>query len=383
MVGGFENAGATGFVISDPVEFNKIIDTNSVLTTNAVVNSWIEGPVWVPSGGYLVFSDRDANKLWRLDPPGTLSNFLLPPSQTKFNGDILDLQERLISCQCGSNGLKVVLTTNGVVTPLVTDYHGLKFYSPNDLCPKSDGSVWFTDPGYDSGLPLPPPYGASVPSGFQPGLYVYRFFETNGNATVLQMITNLLRPNGICLSPDETRLYVADSGTTPGKIMVYNVTSNDTLTGGAIFCTVGNGIADGIRCDADGRVWSSAGDGVEIFAPDGHLIGKLLLTRTSNLCFGGPEYKTLYTVGQPYVSSFPVRVPGAVSIKKLAFTFDGSQVNISWPAPSSGFNLQQSDSSGDLADWTVMSQLPTVTNGLNVINVPTTNVAMFFRLRLN
>src|SRR2546421_134613 len=83
------------------------------------------------------------------------------------------------------------------------------------------------------------------------------------------------------------------------------------------FCTVQSGVPDGIKCDVDGRVWSSAGDGVEIFAPDGHLIGKILLTRVANLCFGGPQYKTLYTVGQPYVSSIAVRVPGANSICRL------------------------------------------------------------------
>src|SRR5215831_15141702 len=173
-----QTANAVQFQISDPVEFNKIINTNAVFTTNVTVNSWIEGPVWLPASNCLVFSDRDNNKLRRLDPPNTLSDFLLPPPQTKYNGNILDLQERQISCECGSNGLKVVMTTNGVITPLVTNYYGLKFYSPNDVCVKSDGSVWFTGPGYDSGLPLPPP----VPPGFQPGLYVYRFYETNGNA---------------------------------------------------------------------------------------------------------------------------------------------------------------------------------------------------------
>ncbi|MGH7993297.1 MAG: SMP-30/gluconolactonase/LRE family protein, partial [Limisphaerales bacterium] len=142
-------ANAVRFQISDPVEFNKIIDTNAVFTTNVTVNSWIEGPVWLPASNCLVFSDRDNNKLRRLDPPGTLSDFLLPPAQVKYNGNFLDLQERLVSCECGSNGLKVVLTTNGVITPLVTDYYGLKFYSPNDLIVKSDGSIWFTDPGYD------------------------------------------------------------------------------------------------------------------------------------------------------------------------------------------------------------------------------------------
>ena len=92
------------------------------------------------------------------------------------------------------------------------------------------------------------------------------------------------------------------------------------MTGGKIFCSVGGGFADGFRCDVDGRIWSTAGDGVEIFAPDGHLIGKILMgaKRPNNLCFGGPQYKTLFTVGQPNVCSFPVLVAGAVSIRKLA-----------------------------------------------------------------
>jgi gluconolactonase len=374
-------AGAVKFQISDAAEFSKIIDTNAVFTTNVFLNSWIEGPVWVPDGQYLVFSDVGNNKLKRLNPPGTLSDYLSPPAQTKFNGNTLDLQERLVSCQCGSNGLRVVLTTNGVTTPLVTDYYGLKLYSPNDVAIKSDGSIWFTDPGYDSGLPLPPP----VPPGFQPGLYVYRFFETNGNATVLQVITNLSKPNGICFSPDETRLYVADNGTfaNSGVIKVYTVTSSNTLTGGSVFCTVGSGIADGFRCDVDGRLWSSAGDGVEIFSPDGHLIGKILMTRTANLCFGGPQYKTLYTVGQPYVCSLPVRVAGAVSIKKLAARNNGDHLLVSWPAPSTGFRLESSDSLNAPATWTDVTDLPQVTNGLNQLELSATNAAKFFRLRLN
>ncbi len=378
-----QTANAVQFQISDPVEFNKIINTNAVFTTNVTVNAWIEGPVWLPASNCLVFSDRDNNKLRRLDPPNTLSDFLLPPPQTKYNGNILDLQERQVSCESGSNGLKVVMTINGVITPLVTNYYGLKFYSPNDLCVKSDGSVWFTDPGYDSGLPLPS--GGSVPSGFQPGLYVYRFYETNGNATILEVITNLAKPNGICFSPDETKLYVAENGAfaNQGTIKVYTVTSSNTLTGGSTFCTVSAGLADGFRCDVDGRIWSSAGDGVEIFAPDGHLIGKILMTRTANLCFGGPQYKTLFTVGQPNVCSFPVLVAGAVSIKKVAVRADGNQVSVSWPAPSTGFALQSSESLGAAASWSDVIDSPLVTNGLNQVSQDPTNAAEFFRLSLH
>jgi len=386
MLGGlfvfaFQIAGAVQFQILDAVGFQEIIDTNAVFTTNINnLNSLIEGPVWIPNGQYLVFSDVGNNKLKRLDLPGTLSDFLSPPSGAKYNGNILDLQERLISCECGSSGFKVVMTTNGVIVPLVTNYNGLKFISPNDVCVKSDGSIWFTDTGSDSGIAL-------GTSGYQPGYYVYRFYETNGSATVLPVITNLIqRPNGLCFSPDETKLYVADDGINWNKtnIMVYDVTSSNTLTGGRIFCTVGGGFADGFRCDADGRLWSTAGDGVEIFAPDGHLIGKILMgSRPSNLCFGGPEYKTLFMVGNPNVCSFPVLVAGAVSIRKLAARIVGNIVYLSWPAPSTGFRLQTLDSLGAQAAWTYVADSPQVTNGLNQLGLSATNAVKFFRLLLN
>src|SRR5439155_17105783 len=106
------------FDIADPEEFNKIISTNAVLSRMATLDSWIEGAVWIPAeGGYLVFSDLGNNKLKKLVPPSTLTDFLKPPLNTKFNGNLVDLQENLISCQAGSAGLKVVLTTNGVSIP--------------------------------------------------------------------------------------------------------------------------------------------------------------------------------------------------------------------------------------------------------------------------
>ena len=393
MLGGllffeFQIASAIQFQISDAVEFQKIINTNAVFTTNATINSQIEGAVWIPNGQLLVFSDMGNNKLKKLDSTNnTLSDYFLEPSGAKYNGNILDWQERLISCESGSSGFKVVMTTNvavgtstGTIVPLVTNCNGLKFISPNDVCVKSDGSIWFTDTGSDS--------GASPGGQYQPGYYVYRFYETNGSATVVPVITNVIqRPNGICLSPDEKKLYVADDGIGWNvlNIMVYNVTSSNTLTGGKVFCSVGGGFADGFRCDVDGRIWSTAGDGVDIFAPDGHLIGKILMgaKRPNNLCFGGPQYKTLYTVGQPNVCSFPVLVAGAVSIRKLNVGATENDFKVSWPAPSTGFKLQASDSLGGQASWTDVTNSPQVTNGLNQLGLSATNAEKYFRLRLN
>jgi gluconolactonase len=377
---GLQAARAATFQIADPVEFSKIIDTNAVLTTNATINTWLEGPVWVPSGGgYLVFCDQNNNRLKKLVPPATVTDFLLPPANTLFNGAMLDAQERLIGAEAGSAGLKISMVTNGVKVPLVTTCNGLKFYSPNDVAIKSDGTIWFTDPGYNSGIGAPPQ------PGFQAGYYVYQFNPTNGNSTCTPVITNgLIRPNGLCFSPDETRLYVADSDTGRHRIQVYSVSASNTLTGGAIFANVTNGVPDGIHCDVDGRVWSSGGDGAYIFAAaDGHLIGKIKFLRIANLCFGGPQYKTLYMTGQPVVTSIPVLVAGTPSLKKLRAAFNGSQLNLSWPAPSTGFALQETEQLTPPIIWTVSPLAITTTNGQNVVNVDATNSAKFFRLQLN
>ena len=163
-----QNAGAVQFSISDRATFTNLINTNAVFTTNVTYNYQIEGPVWIPNGQYLVFSDMANNRLEKLVPSNTLSIFFQPAlAKTIYNGNFLDLQERQLSCLCGSNGLAVAMTTNGVATTLVTTCNGLKFYSPNDLCVKSDGSIWFTNPGYNSGISLPPPTGPGRPPGFQ------------------------------------------------------------------------------------------------------------------------------------------------------------------------------------------------------------------------
>ncbi len=373
-----QTARAVTFQIADPVEFNKIIDTNAVLTTNATINTWLEGPVWVPSdGGYLIFCDQNNNRLKKLVPPSTVTDFLVPPINTLYNGAILDAQERLIGAQAGTNGLRIVMVTNGVVTPLVSTCNGLKFYSPNDVAVKSDGTIWFTDPGYNGVTNIPPS------AGFAPGYYVYQFNSTNGNATCARVITNgLIRPNGLCLSPDETKLYVADSDGARHRIQVYSISSSNTVSGGGVFATITNGSPDGIHCDIDGRLWSSGGDAVYIFAPDGHLIGKIRFGRTVNLCFGGPQYKTLYIVGQPVVTSMPVRVAGTPALKRLRSNAGDGQFNLTWPAPSTGFVLQETDPL-NATGWTNSGLVSIVTNGLKQVSVETTNAAKFFRLRLN
>ena len=367
------------FEVFLPAEFSKVVDTNAaVLTTNATVNFWLEGPVWVPAdGGYLIFSSMDSNnRLKKLAPPNTLSDFLVPVANTLLNGNTLDAQERLISCAAGGAGLSVVIITNSVMTTLVSTCNGLKFYSPNDLAVKSDGTIWFTDPGYNGGIGSPPQ------SGFQSGYYVYRFHPTNGNVSCTPVITSgLIRPNGICFSPDESRLYVADSDTARHHIRVYDISASNTLSGGSVFVTISNGVPDGIRCDVEGRLYSSAANGVHIFLPDGRLIGRLLVPNTvANLCFGGPDWKTLYLTAQPRVYSIPLKVAGTPSLKTLRVTSDGARAQVTWPAPSTGFQLE-TRGMVEAGSWVPVTDETVVTNGLNQVTLEATNPAAFFRLK--
>ena len=369
-----------------------MVDTNiSALTTNANVTlgtgTILEGPTWVPGDpGYLIFSvftymdyGNTGAGLRKLVLPNIVTTHIAPPAYTVYNGSALDRQERLISCESGTAGLRVVMVTNGVVTPLVSTCAGLKFYSPNDVAVKSDGTIWFTDPGFNGNTATPPQ------SGYQSGHYVYRFNPTNGDATCTPVITDssIFRPNGLCFSPDESLLYLADYDNS--RIRVYSVSSSNTLSGGSIIATLpgGNGKPDGIRCDQDGRVYSSSGNGIWIYLPDGRLMGRIITGRgVANLCFGGADRRTLFMTAAPYVLSIPLKATGAVWRKQLRVArLDGSSVRIAWPWPSTGFQLQASSTLGS-GTWSPVPDTPSVSNGLNLVQFDLTNSAAFFRLHI-
>ena len=357
---------AATFDIRIASEFAKIVDTNQTLWELGSGYGWIEGPVWVPQqGGYFVFTEQ-TNTMYRWAPGQGVTVFRSPSHNA--NGDTLDLNERLITCETDTR--RVVMTdSNGVVTILVDRYNGLTFNAPNDVVVKSDGSIWFTDPNYGRGQT-------------QPGRYVYRFYPSNGNATVTAVVTTLSQPNGLCFSPDERLLYVADSDTFVHKIRVFDVLPDNSLANGRWFCTISNGVPDGMRCDVDGRLYSSAQDGVQVFLPDGRLVGKILVPNTTpNLCFGDADWRTLYIVAQPKFYSLRMKVAGTASMKKLSCTTASGQINLSWPAPSTGFQLESCEALAPTASWTAVSGTSTVTNGLNTVTLSATNPATFFRLR--
>ena len=256
-----------------------------------------EGPVWMARdhGGFLVFSDIPADELKKWSPADrALSTFRRPSHQT--NGNALDREGRLVSCE--HHARRVTRTEpDGTVTTLVDSFQGKKLNSPNDVVVKSDGTIWFTDP----------PYG--LPRDAKRDLdrnYVFRFEPKTHEISVAADDFDM--PNGLCFSPDEAKLYIADSGR-PHHVRVFDVGEDGKLSNGRVFCVIEPGVPDGMRCDERGNLWSTAGDGIHIFAPDGKLIGKIPVPETpANLCFGGEDGRTLFITGRTSLYSIRVGV---------------------------------------------------------------------------
>ncbi|MBI5775406.1 MAG: SMP-30/gluconolactonase/LRE family protein [Verrucomicrobia bacterium] len=296
-------ATAAEFDIRNEAEFKQCVAPGAKVQKLAGDMNFLEGPQWFPGeGGYLVFSDIPANELKRWTAAGGVTTFRTPSQN--INGNTRDGAGRLVSAEHGGRRVSVT-EKDGAVKTVANRFDGKKFNSPNDVVVKSDGTVWFTDPDY--GLPANP-QTKQKEGKEQAGNFVFRCDPKGGKITAVAR--DFDKPNGLAFSPDEKRLYIADSGA-PKHIRVFDVQPDGTLAGGKVFCKIDKGAPDGIRCDAAGRVWSSAGDGVHVFAPDGSLIGKILVPESpANLCFGGKDLRTLFITARKSLYSIPVLAKG-------------------------------------------------------------------------
>jgi gluconolactonase len=255
---------------------------------------WTEGPVWFGDLNCLLFSDIPNQRILRWSPDdlggGGVSVFRQPSNFA--NGHTRDRQGRLVSCEHGTR--RVTRTEpDGSVTVIADAYAGKRLNSPNDVVVHSDGSIWFTDPTYG----ILSDYEGFQSAQEQKAQNVFRVDPSNGS--IESVVDDFVQPNGLAFSPDEKRLYVADSAAShddsaPRHIRVFDV-EGGRLKSGRVFAHIDKGIPDGMRCDKSGRVWSSAADGVHCFAPDGTLLGKVLVPETvSNLTFGGPRRNRMF-----------------------------------------------------------------------------------------
>ena len=271
-------ASAADFEIKDEVQFKKLFPAGAKVERLATGLQFVEGPQWMKNG-YLVFSDIPADELKRWDRKGGVQTFRKPSQQA--NGNTLDREGQLITAEHGGRRISRA-DAGGQVTTVVDSFEGKKLNSPNDVVVKSDGTIWFTDPDY----------GLAGRPKEQAGNYVYRFDPATKSLT--PVAKDFDKPNGLCFSPDESKLYVADSGK-PRHIRVFAIGGDGKAAGGEVFATIDKGGPDGIRCDSGGRVWSSSGDGAQIFEAGGKLIARILLPEAAaNLGFGGPKGRTLY-----------------------------------------------------------------------------------------
>ncbi len=272
-------------------EFRRLVRGSAQLDTIHADCRWAEGPVWFADGNYLLWSDIPNDRLMRYIPGVGTSVFRAQAGY--INGNTRDREGRLISC---SHGHRRVERTelDGRITVLADSYQGKKLNSPNDAVVKSDGSIWFTDPAYG----IESDYEGYKAKQEQDGCYVYCLDPASGKLKVV--VSDFDRPNGLAFSPDESILYIADSGFShgpdrPHHIRAFRVDKNNNLSGGEVFAEVSPGLPDGLRCDVEGHVWTSSGDGVQVYTASGVLIGKIRTPKpVANLTFGGPKRHQLF-----------------------------------------------------------------------------------------
>jgi gluconolactonase len=273
----------------DP-RFASLVLHHAPLERLATGFRWTEGPVWFADMQTLLFSDIPNDRVMRWTEDGGVSVARAPSGFA--NGHARDPQGRLLTC---SHGLRAVTRTgvDGSVTILADRFDGKRLNSPNDIAVRSDGTIWFTDPTYGIAFDYE---GERRPQELP--CRVYRLDPGTGALDIVA--DDFAGPNGIAFSPDERTLYVSDTGApfdpdARMHIRAFAVEAGGIVTGGAILHAVAPGVADGFRCDEHGNVWTSAADGVHCVAPNGTLIGKILVPETvANLAFGGLHRSRLF-----------------------------------------------------------------------------------------
>jgi len=271
---------------------------------------WAEGPAWFAAGRYLVWSDIPNNRMMRyVEPSGEVSVFR--EDSNNSNGNTVDNHGRLVTCEHRSR--RVTRTEwDGSIRVLASHWQGKRLNSPNDVVVKSDNSIWFTDPAYG----IDSDYEGDRQEQEIEGCHVYRIDPRSGE--VERVIDDMIRPNGLAFSPDESTLYVVDTGAThvpngPRHIRQFRVGEDGKkVSGGEVFAECMSGLFDGFRVDSEGRIWTSTNEGVHVYASDATLIGKVLIPETvGNVVFGGTKRNRLFIMGTTSLYSLYTFARGA------------------------------------------------------------------------
>ncbi|WP_282606869.1 SMP-30/gluconolactonase/LRE family protein [Pelagibius sp. Alg239-R121] len=299
----------TGDLVVHDEAFRFLVNPAASLKKLCSGMLWAEGPVYFPQGDYLLWSDIPNNRMlqWVEGPGMRIYRY----SSNNSNGNTRDREGRLVTCEHLTR--RVTRTEpNGSITVLADSYEGKRLNSPNDVIVKSDGSIWFTDPSYG----IISDYEGKKSPQEQDGCFVFRLDVSSGSLEVVA--DDFVKPNGLAFSPDESILYVSDTGVShqpggPRHIRSFEVEEGGRLKGGGIFAEIEQGVSDGFRLDCQGNLWTSTGGGVQCFSATGKLLGEIVIGEAvANVAFGGPKNNRLFITATSSLYAIYLATSGAI-----------------------------------------------------------------------
>jgi gluconolactonase len=279
---------------------------------------WAEGPIWVKSGDYLLFTDVPGNKMWKWSEKGGLEKFLDPSGaanpdmniwrEAGANGLAILDQNTILVADTGSRGIQKIDLKSKAKTPVAMNFEGKKFASPNDVTRMKNGVLFFTDPPYGFKKFDDAPEIEIKFNG------VYRM-GVDGKVTAIEK--ELHRPNGVALSPDERTLYVSQSEPTKAIIMAYTLDAGGNVTGKKLFHDATDlvakeapGLPDGLTVAADGTIFTSAPGGILVLSKEGKRLGRISNGKPTANCKFGDDGKTLYLTSQNMLARIRLNIAG-------------------------------------------------------------------------
>jgi gluconolactonase len=297
-------------------KLDQVLDPGTGIEVLAEGFEWSEGPVWIEEGKYLLFSDIPPNRIYRWSERDSLQLYLEPSGYTGevarggepgSNGLLLSPEGQLVLCQHGDRRVAYMDAPlddpKPVFMTLAGEYQGKKLNSPNDAAYKSDGSIYFTDPPYGLEKNVDDPMKEIDFQG------VYRW----SNGSVELLIDSLTRPNGIAFSPDESKLFVANSDPDRAIWAVYDLDAAGTITDGRIFYDVTQmvpeekGLPDGLKVSCSGFLFATGPGGVLIFTLEGEHIGTIRTTQATANCAFNHDQTYLYITADMYLLRIPLK----------------------------------------------------------------------------
>ncbi len=301
----------------DPA-FDALVPKDACIERVATGFTFTEGPLWRPQGT-LWFSDVPGNVVRSVTPSGEVKVIIekaggtvaAPPgSFIGPNAMIADKDGAVLLCQHGNRRI-VRVAKDMTMTPYIEKFEGHRLNSPNDLIYRSDGTLYFTDP----------PYGLIRQDADPAKELKFNAVFLYAKGKLIPAITDLGRPNGIALSPDEKTLYVSNSDERKRLWMKYDVAADGTVSNGRVFYDLAGakerGIPDGMKVDSQGNVYASGPEGVWVFSPDGKHLGTIQPGETAANCAWGEDGKTLYITASTSIYRIRVNIPGEKALYQV------------------------------------------------------------------